>query len=184
MTPGYNVRKAAHVAAYFAIKAGMTINVLKLTKLVYLADRRFLEQYDEPILFDQLVSMEHGPVDSTVYDLTKGELQSSDWDAVLTDRAGHEVGLRTPLTIDDLDQLSDAEIAVLDETWQRFGRMNQWQIRDYTHDHLREWIDPNKSSIPIPYSRLFHVLGRENSDELAGRIVHLIAIEEDIAKII
>ena len=41
---GYDVKKAAQVAAFFAIEAGGKINILKLTKLMYLADRDHLEQ--------------------------------------------------------------------------------------------------------------------------------------------
>ena len=46
---GYSARKAAQVAAFFAIKEGGAINVLKLAKLLYLSDREHLSQYDFPI---------------------------------------------------------------------------------------------------------------------------------------
>src|SRR6478672_1543419 len=36
--PGYNVRKAAQVTAFFAKKEGGAIEVLKVAKLLYLAD--------------------------------------------------------------------------------------------------------------------------------------------------
>ena len=54
LIPGYNVRKAAQVVAFFAIRQGGRINVLKLSKLVYLSDRAFVEKYDVPILYDKL----------------------------------------------------------------------------------------------------------------------------------
>ena len=50
LLPGYDVRKAAQVAAFFAIKAGGKINKLRLVKLIYLADRQFMIRYDEPML--------------------------------------------------------------------------------------------------------------------------------------
>jgi Protein of unknown function (DUF4065) len=62
----FNVKKAAQVAAFFALKQGGQIHVLKLTKLVYLSDREFMDRYDIPITGDKLVSMDHGPVNSVI----------------------------------------------------------------------------------------------------------------------
>ena len=55
---GYKERKAAQVAAYFALKEQGSINVLKLAKLLYLAERESMRLFDEPMFFDRLVSME------------------------------------------------------------------------------------------------------------------------------
>jgi uncharacterized phage-associated protein len=68
MTPvWYNARKAAQVAAFFAKAQGGKINVLKLVKLIYLADRLALETFEHPILEDKFVSMDHGPVNSITF---------------------------------------------------------------------------------------------------------------------
>src|SRR6266480_1606796 len=50
MRPWFNVRKAAQMAAFFAKQEGGTINVLKLVKLVYLANRAAMEKYDFPLV--------------------------------------------------------------------------------------------------------------------------------------
>jgi uncharacterized phage-associated protein len=57
------------MAAFFAKKEGDVIPVLKLTKLLYLADREALARYGEPITYDLPVSMEHGPVLSRALNL-------------------------------------------------------------------------------------------------------------------
>ena len=120
LQPGYNVRKAVHVVAYFALKAGGSINVLKLVKLAYLADRLFLSEY---------------------------------------------------------------EITVLGSVWKRFGHMNQWQLRDYTHDNCPEWEDPFKSSYVIPYERIFKYLGRgEHSEALERDINTRIELDRALAQ--
>ena len=62
----FNARKAAQVGAYFAKASGGKINVLKLVKLIYLADRHSMELYDAPILNDVFVSMNKGPVNSPI----------------------------------------------------------------------------------------------------------------------
>jgi uncharacterized phage-associated protein len=171
MASWFNVKKAAQVAAFFALKEGGQIHVLKLTKLIYLADRAFMERYDVPIIGDKLVSMDHGPVNSLTYNHINGTAESREWDAYMADRAGHMVALSPDhLTEDDLDELSDAEIRVLGEVWQRFGHMDRFQIRDWTHRNCPEWDNPHGSSLPIKYSHVFKFLGKGNSEELEDRI--------------
>src|SRR3954452_2667828 len=101
---GYSVRKAAQVGAFFAKSAGGKINVLRLAKLVYLADREFLRLYDCPILFDHLVSMPHGPVNSLTLNYVNGLLRDEKWDEFLSGRESYDVALSSPeMSIDDLD---------------------------------------------------------------------------------
>lgn len=168
----FSVRKAAQVAAYFAKQQGGSINVLKLAKLIYLADRRFMSEYDEPMLYDNLVSMDHGPVDSMTLDCVNGYSSKQDiWAQYILGRAGYSVGLSNPdLEIESLDELSNAEIQVLAETWSEFGQMDQYQLRDYVHVACLEWEDPHGSSNPIPYERVFKFLGKDKASELAEQI--------------
>lgn len=170
--PGYSVRKAAQVTAFFAKKEGGQINVLKLAKLLYLADREFIARYDFPILFDELVSMPHGPVTSMTLNYINGLAENRDhWEDFIVDRANHLVGVaRSDLKVEDLDELSDAEVHVLETVWDQFGHMNQWQLRDYTHNHCPEWEDPRGSSNPIPYERVLKFLGKERTEEIAEEI--------------
>jgi uncharacterized phage-associated protein len=174
MQPWFNIRKAAQVSAYFALKQGGAINVLKLTKLIYLADRLFMERYDAPLLDDELVSMDHGPVNSMTYDCINGnQADRSDWNEFVADRSpfAYSIGVAPGVTVERLDELSRADRQVLDETWRSFGRMTQWEIRDYTHKNCPEWENPQGSSHPIPYERVFKFLGKEDhAAELAEAV--------------
>ena len=167
---GYNVRKAAQVAAFFAEKEGGDISVLKLVKLIYLADRESLDKYDYPLLFDQFVSMPHGPVNSITYNYISGCYESKEWNDFIVDKADHVVALNKKISAKDLDELSDAEINVLEEVWKKFGAMDKYKIRDYTHDSCFEWEDPNGSSEPIPYERVFKNLRKDNVAMLSQAI--------------
>ncbi|MFD1610855.1 Panacea domain-containing protein [Sphingomonas tabacisoli] len=172
MQPWYNARKAAQVSAFFAAKQGGTIPVLKLTKLLYLADRKNLQKYDFPITWDNLVSMDHGPVNSITYDCINGmRAANEDWEEFITDRAAYSVGITKPINVDQLDQLSDAEVETLEETWAEFGHMTKWQIRDWTHANCPEWEDPNGSSYPIPFNRLLKFLGKQDANELEADLL-------------
>ena len=160
----FNEHKAAQSAAYFLFSAGGSLPLLKLMKLLYLAERRSFEKFGEPIIGDRLVSMPHGPVLSVTYNHMNGELESVEggWDTWISDRANHELALRDPsmirVTADDLTALSDADLDVLSETWERFGWMGPWQLRDYTHEHCPEWKDPEGSMIPMTLDDLFSAL--------------------------
>ncbi len=172
MISWFNVRKAAQVAAFFALRQGGQIHVLKLTKLIYLSDRAFMRQYDVPITGDKLVSMDHGPVNSLIYNYINGTAESPEWDAFMADRAQHMVAIsENGITEEVLDELSDAEVRVLEEVWREFGHMDRFEIRDWTHKNCPEWDDPHGSSTPIKYAHVFKFLGKQNGTELEDQVL-------------
>jgi uncharacterized phage-associated protein len=160
----FNEKKAAQAAAYFLFRAGQPVSVLKLMKLLYLAERRSFERYGAPMIGDRLVSMPHGPVLSITYNHMSGELESADggWDSWIADRAEHDLDLRDRAALkspeDDLLELSDADLSVLAEVWAQFGRMGKYEIRDWTHRNCQEWKDPEGSMIPMKPEDLFAAL--------------------------
>jgi uncharacterized phage-associated protein len=172
MPNGFNERKAAHVAAFFALKQGGAINIVKLMKLIYLGDREFLRRYDAPILHDRLVSMPKGPVNSNTYNCASGQVEAEVWDTYLVDGANHMISCARPsLGVGELNELSRAEMRVLDAVWSDFGHMNQWELVQYTHDNCEEWEDPQRSSSTIPYERVLKALGKGvSSRDIAERI--------------
>ena len=149
MLPGFDAKKAAHVAAYFALKSGGSINVLKLSKLLYLAERESMRLYGEPMFYDRLVSMDHGPVTSITLNLINGDTQSPMWSEVIAPRRNYSVKARTGTVVERLDQLSKADISILDGLWRRFKSFDQYRLRDWTHNNCPEWKDPNGSSVSI-----------------------------------
>jgi uncharacterized phage-associated protein len=167
---GYNARKAGQVAAFFAMNEGHPINVVKLIKLIYLADRAFMNSYDEPMLMDRFVSMRHGPVNSRTYEcLNEG---AEGWDEFIADRENHTVWLtNAAVTEDDLDELSEADLDTLKDTWKALGHFNQWELVKYTHDNCPEWEDPEGSSSPIPYARIFKFLGKARPYDLEKEVM-------------
>ena len=167
----YNPRKAAQTIAYLALKnCARPLNVVKAVKLVYLADRESVAQYGFPIQDEPRVSMKHGPVNSKTYAYINGENDTAKngWSEFLTDRANHEIGLATEnITVDDLDELSDADLEVLDRVWDRFGGMDQWRLRDWTHqtNNVPEWEDPGNTSTEIPLERMMRSVGIKDARE-------------------
>jgi uncharacterized phage-associated protein len=173
----FDEKKASQAAAYFLYRSGpaMQMPVLKLMKLLYLAERRSFQRYCEPLIGDRLVSMPHGPVLSLTYNHMNGELDSVEggWDSWIGDRAGHMVAIKDPERLhspeEDLLELSDSDLEILGEVWAEFGHMDKFQIRDYTHHHCPEWKDPNGSMIPMTFGDLFQAL--EFSSEKADKCI-------------
>lgn len=161
----FDERRAAQAASYLLFRSGGSMPLLKLIKLIYLAERLSLQRYGEPLTGDKLVSMDHGPVLSRVYNHMNGSVRSAPggWDSWISDRAGHMVALREPNSIndpsEDLLALSDSDLEVLAEVWGEFGHWDRWDLVRYTHEHLPEWQNPNGSSLPISYASLFNALG-------------------------
>ncbi len=176
----FDEKKASQAAAYFLYRAGgeMQMSVLKLMKLLYLAERRSFERYCEPMIGDRLVSMPHGPVLSITYNHMNGEMDSVEggWEHWIGDREGHLLALRDPAMLrtpeQDLLELSDSDLEILGEIWHEFGQMTQYQIRDYTHSHCPEWRDPNGSMLPMTFGDLFRAL-EFSADKAESCLRHL-----------
>ena len=112
----FSPERTAQVCAEFARRAGGSINVLKLVKLTYLCDRMSMERYAAPVTYDSYVSVDHGPVPSTTLDLIN-RYDEPDWKRWMKRRVGHHVSLNiTEFADEDLDELSAADLKLVDET--------------------------------------------------------------------
>jgi len=168
---GYNARKAAQATAFFALKEGGSINVLKVTKLLYLAEREFMDRYDEPMFYDRFVSMDHGPVPSTTLSLIDGCADDPEWSKHISGREGYNVGLASiDISFESLDELSNADKNVLNFLWDKFGGFDRYEIRDYTHHNCPEWENPKGTSHPISHESVFKFLNKKNGAELSKDI--------------
>ena len=123
----FNERKTAQAAAYLLHRAGGRLPLLKLVKLMYLAERLSLKTYGEPLTGDSLVSMDHGPVLSRTYDQMKGSVRCVEggWDTWISDRADNDLALKDASMIRDPERdllaLSEGDLETLESVWSAFG---------------------------------------------------------------
>ena len=183
----FTAAKAGQMAAFFAGKVDASISILKLVKLMYLADRESMRRYGRPISFDAMVSMPHGPVLSQTLNLINGLTGGAEgeawnyWISGRGNRDKHFVGLRRNFERKDLDRLSNADLEVLTAIRAEFGDMDQWQLTDFTHDHCSEWRDPEnstKQSIPINEIDVFRAVGIEEKE--AAELARELEIEKSL----
>lgn len=163
----FDETKAAEVAAFFLAQVPNTpMKLIKLMKLMYLAERRSFELFQEPMIGDRLVSMKYGPVLSNVKTLMDGygeSASSSPWEQLISDRAQHRLGLRDKSIADDPDarllHLSESDLEILKEVWNIHGSRSPFDLVEFTHQALPEWTDPGESMIPISLELLMKTLG-------------------------
>jgi uncharacterized phage-associated protein len=160
---GYKSRKAAQLCAHFALKEGGMIDKLKLIKLIYLTERKCLEDWQRPILFDELFSLPHGPICSSTLNGIDGAYPKSEWDEYIA-RNGNKTVATKKLNRDDLDEVSDAELDIVNDVWKQFGSFTASRLRNFTHDNCSEYTDIARGRIPISYKEVLEATGTDSSD--------------------
>lgn len=178
----FSQTKAAQVAAWFLAQSNGSTTILKLMKLLYLADRQALQDLERTITGDRMVSMPHGPVLSQTYELANGGSESvaGGWDHWMKDRENHTIALRAGVNPirEALDCISDAEFAVLQKVQAEFGSWSAFKLRDYTHQHCAEWQDPCGSSVRIRPQTVLEAVGKSPED--ARAIAERLKIDREI----
>lgn len=161
----FNIGKATEAACLLLERAGGRMNIMKLVKLVYLLDRLSLDRRGIPVVGGDYLSMRNGPVTSEVLDLiNEGRLyheSDSRWDECISDRENHEVAL---LRVPDREQVSAAEVKLLEEIWATHGAKTQWELVEWCHDHCKEWISVSSGKAPISVERIGEALGKAADD--------------------
>src|SRR5271170_4345214 len=126
----FNIIKSTQAAAVL-LKHGEMENYLFI-KMLYLSDRESLEQWGDPITGDRTVSMPYGPVLSTIYDLTKGQCATirAFWEKFISnaDPETNRVSLKGDPGV---DELSKAEIKILESVYSKFKFCSWKQIHDF-----------------------------------------------------
>jgi uncharacterized phage-associated protein len=132
----FSHRKATQALNFFARKAGGRINKMKALKLVYFADRYHLRKFGRPVVGDEYLAMNYGPVASATKDLA----EMSDFLGGEEERYAKRFicpaeSAITYTSIHDVDEkvLSESDREALDFAWKRFGRTAEFALSKLTH---------------------------------------------------
>lgn len=146
--------KLTEVAAIFVDKCGREVEVLKLVKLLYLAERKSFERRGGPIFGGSYFSLPHGPITSEGLDLINGrgdEVDQAYWDEAITRRNGNDLQLkRDPRTA----KVSAAERLILDEIFSEHGGRTAGELRNWCHRNLPEYEEVEQGRRPITTKEL------------------------------
>jgi uncharacterized phage-associated protein len=158
----FNAVRATQAAAWLVSKAGGKMSHIKLSKLLYIADREALRRWSRPIIGGNYASMEHGPVISPVVDCLKKPEERGDqeaWDPFLRREGNSIVLLNDP----GRGQLHEAAVKLLDEIFAQCSRLTKWEVRDRTHQ-FPEYSNAGKSSKPIDIEDLLRAVDKSDDE--------------------
>ena len=166
----FNPDKAIQAIAYILSALGGSLEKVKLTKLLYLADRQAFIARGVSITGDKLVAMPYGPVPSGCLDLVNGVALISR-DRVF--RFIHVEDTRVSLRqMPECGLLSEADRAVLDQVVRDHGATRTWSLVHQTHalpEYQRTYTEG--TSTPIPFEVIASASGDPRRFRLARPVV-------------
>jgi uncharacterized phage-associated protein len=139
--PCFSEEKALNIIVYLARKEGGQIDLYKLVKMVYFADKRHLHEWGRTITGDRFARMRYGPTPSAVYDMIKAVRGNNDWIRDLSTYfqvAGDNVIPSTEFEL-NMDLFSESEIEILDAISQENAGLTFDDLMKKAHD--RAWKD-------------------------------------------
>jgi antitoxin SocA-like protein len=180
MNFAFNPKKSAQAGAYLLRLNGGDMDKYMWIKMLYWADRESLNRWNQPITGDRTISAPFGPILETIYDLTKECPVSlrEIWGAFISeaDPDANRVSLKGDPGI---DELSKAELTILNGAYAKFKDMGFGQLRQFFAD-LREHEDVGSTSKILPTERIFWALGKTNEEIKKAEREHYITTVENM----
>jgi len=173
----YDAEKAGEVAARLVQLSGGSMPLVKLLKLMYLADRNSLIDTGSPITGDAIVAMNMGPVLSKTYNHLK---PPADLPFVARTEGG-------PVTlaagVPENGRLSDYEVDLVERIFGKFGGKSGQQLSDILHANAKEWASPDGSSRLIDPAEILRAAGKseEEIDAIAQEARYFVSVHPYIA---
>ncbi len=136
----FSHRKATQALNFMARQAGGSIHKLKALKLIYFADRYHLRRHGRPVIGDEYIAMEYGPVPSGTKDIAElcdflGKEEKEYAKMFIRPNEHHSYSSEREVEEKVFSQ-SDRE--ALAWAWQKFGRIPRFELARMTHEYP-EW---------------------------------------------
>lgn len=145
------------------------MNIMKLVKLVYLLDRLSLARRGIPVVGGAYFSLPNGPITSELLDLINSGCLPSEpdcrWEDYISDRKDHDVALKSAAP---REHLSPAEMDLIEEIFREHGAKDQWELRDWCHEHCEEWTPLEEGRDRIRLEKIARAVGK--SEEQIKRL--------------
>ncbi len=179
----FNIDKIIQITAYILKKYAGELNYTKLIKLIYLADRKAIEECNRSISGDSYFSFVHGPVLQNLYYLLKGEHKNSRYQS-LWNSLFMKKGIYNIITLTDRipdDELSAFETDILDQIDAKYHDISYDRMIDIVHTECSEWQPPTEKFQEITKTDILRNIGR--TDEQISFILeddHIHEVENSI----
>ena len=187
-------RQAAQLSAAFILKGGRAVGLVRLLKLVYLAEREAMGRSGFPIVMDEIYAMQAGMVLSRTFDLMKAKANTpttGEWAEYIAPPSSRGINVRKGVGWSSLDAMSPDDLDIVAEVWARHGSKTKDELVHEVHHKLEEWVEfwgnPARRSgaVRVPYDKLFAIIrggtgkpGHSGSEAVAAPdfIDHLLSI--------
>jgi uncharacterized phage-associated protein len=113
---------------------GNTLNKMKAYKLLWLAERYHLRQYGRTITGDEYYAAPHGLIPTTGKDILDGNKYHQKRNEVFIASEYDYTSIKDV----NIDVFSDSDIEVLNLIVNQFGKYNQYELSDISHE-FPEW---------------------------------------------
>ncbi|MGL4677605.1 MAG: Panacea domain-containing protein [Brevinema sp.] len=173
----FNEKKATALARQFLSKTETKkMLYMKLIKLMYIADRKMLEQNEAPFTNDTYVTMANGMMLSNVYNLIRchsaecGIEESEEknyWKTYIETLAKDYMVALTEYSPENIVEMNDEELKVIDDVWKQYGAKEQWDLVELLHTEalFPEWKDPYPYGInTVSIYELLSYMGKSPED--------------------
>ncbi len=169
----FDIVKIVQVVNFLLKLNEYSINYTKLLKLLYITDRKALNNWNVTITKDTYANIPKGPILSKVYDLIRkrghSEYQKI-WDCYFK-KHGNKLISNIENKLED-DKLSDREIQLLKTLNEKYKNYSYGDMIDEVHE-LPEWKEnynilkkesPWKKSFPLTINEILRKLGRADNE--------------------
>lgn len=131
------------------------VDYIHLFKVMYFAQQNQLKEYGLPIVYDTFVARKHGPVPTLTYKVLRGvegkvALSSNELTefakslAVSLSDNGHQIISATKDAVCDMDELSVADVKMLDKWIAKCKDVHSFDLSDWSHD--KAWKQAKKKA--------------------------------------
>jgi uncharacterized phage-associated protein len=172
-----NDRKATDAVARLIEKSGADVDYLRISKLIYLADRKSIVLRGAPIVGGKYYSMRKGPVISEVMNFVKRR-DAPGWKQIISPLHGHALNL---LQKPQYESLTRAEIEILDAVvLEHFNRSTD-DLVDWCHSNCPEYEEVHfLRRKPINITSILKSEGKSEAqiDKIATRAEELSEFQE------
>lgn len=169
-----DAQKSTQAVARLIEQSGGPIDYLRISKLIYLADRESIITRGIPIVGGHYFSMRKGPVISEVMDFVNSR-GTPEWKQTISPRHGHEVRLQTRPVY---GALSLSEIEILDSTVEKHSKITTEELVEWCHQNCPEYQKVSGNSRkPIIVESILKAAGK-NSRKIQKTIREAKDVEE------
>lgn len=120
------------------------VDYIHLFKVMYFAQQNQLKEYGLPIVYDTFVARKHGPVPTLTYKVLRGVEGKTEISSELKDFAasldielskeGHQLILASKNAVCDMDELSVADVKMLDKWIAKCKDVDSFDLSDKSHE--------------------------------------------------